>query len=112
MECFVTTGVSSTVPPTAGAGPATPPRPPRPCAATLHAANTPIARVRIIREMTPDRRAPLPGETHSREAYDARRVDVPLLIVQQLAARARRRLQESIEGRRAAPLQVVVVFAH
>src|SRR5436309_2716550 len=27
MECLVTTGVSSTSPPTAGAGPATPPRP-------------------------------------------------------------------------------------
>src|SRR5690242_3219972 len=51
-------------------------------------------------------------ESKAREAHHAAIVDIPLLVVQQAAAGLRRGLQERVNRRGAAPLQVVVVFAH
>src|SRR5271156_5404591 len=52
------------------------------------------------------------GKRHSREAYHAPRIDVPLLVAQQFAARSGQRFQKSIERRGTAPFQIVVVLPH
>lgn len=51
-------------------------------------------------------------ERHTGEADYAVFIDVPLLVAEELAARAGGGLQERVEGRRAAPLEVVAVFLH
>src|ERR1039458_2787867 len=56
------------------------------------------------------KRSRLP-EAYAREAHHAVVVDVPLLVLQQFAARFRGRLQERVEGRRPAPLQIVLPLA-
>src|ERR1700683_2947717 len=52
------------------------------------------------------------GKRHPREAHHASRIDVPLLVAQQFAARSRQGFQKSVERRGAAPFQVVVVLLH
>ena len=52
------------------------------------------------------------AEAHARKAHHAVLVDVPLLVLQQFAARLRSRLQERVERRRPAPLQIVLPLAH
>src|SRR5450759_1918018 len=51
-------------------------------------------------------------ESHPRETHHAMVVDIPLLVLQQLPARLRSRLQKRIEWRRPAPLQIVPPLAH
>src|ERR1022692_4903518 len=50
------------------------------------------------------------GERHPREAHHAPRIDVPLLVAQQFAARSRQGFQKGVERRGAAPFQIVVVL--
>src|ERR1017187_8567675 len=56
-------------------------------------------------------RSSLP-EPHPREAHHAMVVDIPLLVLQELSARLRSRLQKRIERRRPAPLQIVLPLPH
>src|ERR1039457_7230280 len=57
------------------------------------------------------RRSPL-SKPHPREAQDCVVVELPLLVLQQSPARLRIRLQERVERRRPAPLQIVPPLAH
>src|SRR5580658_8724297 len=49
---------------------------------------------------------------HPREADHALRIDIPLLVAQQFAARAGQGFQEGVERRGAAPFQIVVIRPH
>src|SRR5579885_1192764 len=53
----------------------------------------------------------LRAEFHPGEAHDAFRVNVPLLVMQQLSAHARNSPEEGVDRRRSAPLQVILIFA-
>src|SRR6185312_14173629 len=47
---------------------------------------------------------------HSREADDALRINIPLLIMMDRSPQVRPHLEERVERRRPTPLQVVVIF--
>src|ERR1017187_5305334 len=49
------------------------------------------------------------GKGHPREAHYTPRIDVPLLVTQQLAARSGQDFQKRVERGGAAPFQIVVV---
>src|SRR5262249_43925142 len=57
------------------------------------------------------RQWPLP-ERHSSEAHHAGVIDIPLLIALQAAARPWYGSQKSVDGRRSAPLQVVLILTN
>src|SRR5690242_1097992 len=57
-------------------------------------------------------RASVRGKTHSRKTDHAAVVNIPLLILEQAPARFGNRLQECINGSRATPIEIVVVFLH
>src|ERR1035438_7287629 len=52
------------------------------------------------------------GKRYPREADHALRIDVPLLVAQQLAARARQGFQKSVERRGPALFQIVALLLH